>query len=61
MAGQTRTVELVASAPPWPLAFELASSLPKGSWVLVGGLMVHVHALRAGVKQRARQPMLICC
>ena len=50
MAGQTHTVELVTNTPPWPLAFELASSLPPGSWVLVGGLMVHVHALRAGVK-----------
>lgn len=46
MAGQTHTVELVTNTPPWPLAF----SLPAGSWVLVGGLMVHVHALRAGVK-----------
>ncbi|KDA05489.1 hypothetical protein DC31_16770 [Microbacterium sp. CH12i] len=50
MAGQSHTIELAADEPPWPLAFELASGLPKGSWVLVGGLMVHVHALRAGVK-----------
>lgn len=49
MAGQTHTVDLAATTPPWPLAFELASRLPTGSWVLVGGLMVHVHALRAGV------------
>lgn len=49
MAGQSHAVELASNAPPWPLAFELASHLPKGSWVLVGGLMVHVHALRAGV------------
>lgn len=49
MVGQTHIVELVTHAPPWPLAFDLASGLPTGSWVLVGGLMVHVHALRAGV------------
>lgn len=49
MAGQSHAVELASNAPPWPLAFELAAHLPKGSWVLVGGLMVHVHALRAGV------------
>jgi hypothetical protein len=49
MAGQEHVVELTANVPPWPLVFELASTLPKGSWVLVGGLMVHIHALRAGV------------
>lgn len=49
MAGQAHEIKLDASVPPWPLAFQLASTLPKGSWVLVGGLMVHVHALRAGV------------
>jgi hypothetical protein len=36
-------------APPWPLVFELASALPVGSWALVGGLMVQVHALAAGM------------
>lgn len=49
MAGQAHVVKLTANVPPWPLAFELASALPKGSWVLVGGLMVHIHALRAGL------------
>jgi hypothetical protein len=49
MAGQEHVVKLTANVPPWPLVFELASTLPKGSWVLVGGLMVHIHALRAGV------------
>lgn len=49
MAGQTHFVTPPTSEMPWPLAFELASALPKGSWVLVGGLMVHIHALRAGV------------
>lgn len=50
MAGQAHTVEIAANTPPWPLAYELASRLPTGSWVLVGGLMFHVHAMRAGVK-----------
>lgn len=30
--------------PPWPSAFELARLLPPGSWTLVGGLMVKLHA-----------------
>lgn len=30
--------------PPWPSAFELARLLPQGSWTLVGGLMVKLHA-----------------
>lgn len=34
-------------APPWPQAAELADTLPVGSWVLVGGLMVQLHALHA--------------
>ena len=35
--------------PPWPLALELASVMPPGSWTLVGGLMVQLHALHAGM------------
>lgn len=38
-------------APPWPLVIELASALPAGSWVLVGGLMVQLHARAAGVEE----------
>lgn len=34
---------------PWPLVVELAEALPVGSWVLVGGLMVQVHARAAGI------------
>lgn len=49
MAGRAHVIEIDADVPPWPLAFELASALPTGSWVLVGGLMVHAHALRSGV------------
>jgi len=36
-------------APPWPVVIELASVLPSTSWVLVGGLMVQLHARAAGV------------
>lgn len=36
-------------APPWPLVIEIAATLPAGSWVLVGGLMVQLHARAAGV------------
>lgn len=36
-------------APPWPLVVEVAATLPEKSWVLVGGLMVQLHARAAGV------------
>jgi hypothetical protein len=36
-------------APPWPLVVEVAAALPVGSWILVGGLMVQLHARAAGV------------
>lgn len=50
MAGNAHVVDVPAEVPPWPLAFEVAASTPPGSWALVGGLMVHVHALRAGIE-----------
>ena len=37
-------------AAPWPLVVEIADALPVGSWTLVGGLMVQLHARRAGVE-----------
>jgi len=37
-------------AAPWPLVVEIAAVLPVGSWVLVGGLMVQLHARVAGVE-----------
>jgi len=40
--------ELETAPPPWPLVLELAEHLPPGSWTLVGGVMVHLHAIRAG-------------
>lgn len=30
--------------PPWPVACDLARTLPAGSWTLIGGLMVKLHA-----------------
>ncbi|WP_242676814.1 hypothetical protein [Rhodococcus sp. ABRD24] len=35
--------------PPWPQAAELAQAIPSQQWSLVGGLMVQVHAARAGL------------
>ncbi|MBS9376336.1 hypothetical protein [Rhodococcus sp. B50] len=35
--------------PPWPQAGELAQAIPSQQWTLVGGLMVQVHAARAGL------------
>lgn len=34
---------------PWPQAFEVAGALAPGSWTLVGGLMVQLHARLAGL------------
>ncbi len=34
---------------PMDLLDEIADATPLGSWILVGGLMVHVHSLMAGV------------
>lgn len=34
---------------PWSLLVEIADVTTPGEWVLVGGLMVHAHALRAGI------------
>lgn len=36
-------------APPWPQAAELANTIPSEQWTLVGGLMVQLHAAKAGV------------
>jgi hypothetical protein len=37
--------------PPWPVVIEIASVLPPRSWVLVGGLMVQLHARAARVEE----------
>lgn len=49
MAGRSHVVDVPRDSP-WPLVFELSAATPPGSWVLAGGLMVHLHALRAGVE-----------
>ena len=49
MSGITITAPAGGWAPPWPVVVEVAAVLPAGSWVLVGGLMVQLHARAAGV------------
>lgn len=49
MAGEEHLIDLSDEDPPWPLLLEVAEATPEDSWVLVGGLMVHLHALRAGI------------
>lgn len=49
MSDATITARPGGWARPWPLAVEVAATLPVGSWVLVGGLMVQLHARAAGV------------
>ena len=36
-------------ATPWPQAAELANAIPSDQWTLIGGLMVQLHAAKAGV------------
>ncbi len=49
MSGRQRWELAGGYGPPWPAAMALTSVLPPGSWTLVGGLMVQLHALRAGL------------
>jgi len=49
MADQYRLTGTDLTAPPWPLLIEVAEATPSNSWVLVGGMMVHLHALRGRV------------
>src|SRR6476660_119942 len=35
--------------PPWPQAAEIAGVIPAEQWTLIGGWMVQLHAVRAGV------------
>jgi len=37
--------------PPWPVVIEIASVLPPRSWVLIGGLMVQLHARAASAEE----------
>lgn len=49
MAGQTHTVDIGDDdlLPPWTTVFEVAEAIKVEEWVLVGGLMVQLHARRA--------------
>lgn len=53
MAGLTHHVNIGDDdgAPPWSTLFQLAQSTPTDGWVLVGGLMVQLHARRAGIPE----------
>ncbi|AXH36861.1 hypothetical protein DVJ78_16885 [Humibacter sp. BT305] len=49
MAGQEHVIDAPIEERPWPLVIEIAEATSEGSWVMVGGMMVHAHALRSGV------------
>ena len=51
MAGQTHTVDIGDDdlLPPWTTIFEAARAIDVSDWVLVGGLMVQLHARRASI------------
>jgi hypothetical protein len=51
MAGQTHTVDIGDDdlLPPWTTVFEVAGAIDVSDWVLVGGLMVQLHARRASI------------
>jgi hypothetical protein len=50
MAGQRHLITVDDSAAEWALLIEIAGRLPPQSWTLVGGMMVQVHAIRAGIE-----------
>jgi predicted nucleotidyltransferase len=51
MAGQTHAVNIGDDdlLPPWTTVFEVARAIEIADWVLVGGLMVQLHARRASI------------
>jgi predicted nucleotidyltransferase len=51
MAGQTHAVDIGDDdlLPPWTTVFEVARAIDIADWVLVGGLMVQLHARRASI------------
>lgn len=51
MAGQTHAVNIGDDdlLPPWTTVFEVARAIDVSDWVLVGGLMVQLHARRASI------------
>lgn len=48
---QRWTIDVPATSAlgPWPLLVEVTQILPPASWTLIGGMMVQLHALRAGI------------
>lgn len=51
MAGNTFTLDIDSRHGLWALLCELTEATPSGSWALVGGAMVQLHSLRAGLSQ----------
>jgi len=51
VAGQTHEVDIGDDdlLPPWTTVFEVARAIDVSDWVLVGGLMVQLHARRASI------------
>lgn len=51
MAGQTYSIDIGDDdrLPPWTTVFEVARAIDVSDWVLVGGLMVQLHARRASI------------
>ncbi len=51
MAGETHTVDIGDDdlLPPWTTVLEVARAIDVSDWVLVGGLMVQLHARRASI------------
>ncbi len=54
MPSHSRPIWTVSAPPggwasPWPQAAELARAIPSEQWTLIGGLMVQLHAVHAGL------------
>jgi len=51
MAGETHAVDIGDDdlLPPWSTVFDIIEATDTDDWVLVGGLMVQLHARRAGI------------
>lgn len=48
-----RIVQVDERIPPWQTVFELASSLPHNSWILIGGLMIQLYGSMFSVETRS--------
>ncbi|MGY1551400.1 hypothetical protein ACW5CM_06380 [Microbacterium sp. A588] len=49
MVDEHRLTDVDIAALPWPLLIEVVEATPPHSWVLMGGMMTHLHALRGRV------------